>query len=63
LGQATYDSNNKSCKLYSNVHYQIIWAEMGFSDNPQNYIVEVRKSAIEEEWAYNRQSPDIKPNF
>ena len=39
-----------TAEIYPNVHYRIIWAEMGYKENPQKYIVKVEKSTTRETW-------------
>ena len=53
----------KSCKIYSNVHYRIYWAEMGFSQSLQKYIVEMEKTTEEEIWTHNRADEDEAQDF
>ena len=57
-----WSDSEKQCKLYSSVHYTIYYAKMGFSDNPQNYIVDVYRSSQAATWTFkkpfeNQQQP------
>ena len=56
LGQATWDSVNQICKIYAAVNYEIIYAEMGFNENMQKYVVQMEKHAQEIDWHYNRRT-------
>ena len=63
LGQATYQSNQQQCEIYAGLHYKIIYAEMGFKQNLQKYIVRVERSAEPIIWKYNRKDPSELQNF
>ena len=52
LGKATWDSTTKSCKVYSSALVKIVYHKMGFSENMQEYVIDVKKYAIEEKWTY-----------
>ena len=52
--------DEQTCKIYANTHFKIIYAEMGFSENLQKYIVKVEKSAQEQSWKFNRKLPSEK---
>lgn len=39
--------DSQTCRIYANVHYKITYAEMGFSENLQKYIVKIKKSTNE----------------
>ena len=49
------------------MHYKVIYAETGFSENLQKYIVAIEKSSHELQWQFTRKtiSPDspVKQNF
>ena len=47
LGTYEYQDADNTLSIYANVHYEILWAEMGISGNLQSYIVKVTKKAIE----------------
>lgn len=57
------DGTDHTCKIYSNVHYKIIYAEMGFSENLQKYIVKIEKSASQQLWRFNRKLESEKQSF
>ncbi|CDW73609.1 UNKNOWN [Stylonychia lemnae] len=59
---AFYDIN-KTCHFYPNAHYKIFYAKMGFSDNPQNYIVDIYKYSVPQQWSFTRQSDDQKQTY
>jgi hypothetical protein len=40
-----WSDDEKSCELYAEINYKVFFAKMGYTDNPQNYIVKVEKSA------------------
>ena len=63
LGQATRRSATQECKIYANVHYKVIYAEMGFNENKQKYIVEIQKSSHEVDWTFNRKVVTEKQDF
>ena len=56
LGEATWFSTSNTCEIYASVHYKIVYAETGFTENLQKYIVEVERSAHPINWRYNRKS-------
>ena len=58
LGVSSWSQNFWNCEIYASVHYKIIYAEMGFSENFQKYIVEVQKSAHQVDWTFNRMTDD-----
>ena len=39
------------CRVYSNVSYTIYYSEMGYQENPQQYIVKIEKRTTAEEWS------------
>ena len=51
-----WDGTEKECTFYSNVHFKVFWAKMGFTENPQKYIVDVYKYTVEEKWKFNRKN-------
>ena len=55
--------DEQTCKIHANVHYKIIYAEMGFSTNLQRYIVQIEKSSRENLWKYNRKVTSEKQRF
>ena len=67
MGEAKWDSTNQVCEIWAAVHYKIIYAETGFSENLQKYIVAIEKSSHELHWGFTRKtdSPDStrKQNF
>jgi len=44
--RSVWSDSSKTCQLYSGLSYKVFFAKMGYTDNPQNYIVKVEKSAI-----------------
>jgi len=38
------------------VNYKIYYAKMGYTDNPQNYVVDVHKTAVADTWAFRRNN-------
>jgi len=62
LGVAEWDTQTNSCKIFANMHFMVVYSAMGYTENPQKYIVKVEKSAHQTEWTYNRkdnQSPQL----
>ena len=55
--------DEQTCRIYANVHYKIIYAEMGFSENLQKYIVKVEKSSEQQLWKFNRKLTEEKQRF
>ena len=45
FGEWVAAEDEKTCKIYANVHYKIFYAEMGFSENLQKYIVKIEKGS------------------
>ena len=39
-----FDPRTRTCEVASGLHFLISYAEMGFSANPQKYIIKVEKS-------------------
>ena len=58
-----YDSESKTCDIYANVHYKIVYSEMGFTQNLQKYIVKMEKSAEKTKWTFNRSQETDKQSF
>jgi hypothetical protein len=52
LGKAKWDTATNSCKVYSSALIKVIYHKMGFSENMQEYVIDINKSAIEEDWTY-----------
>ena len=46
LGQSTYDDETGVCSIYSSVLVKIVYSQMGFTENLQNYIVDIKLFAI-----------------
>jgi hypothetical protein len=49
-----WDQETKTCRLRSNVHFDIMYGQMGFEQNLQNYVIKMTQSASETEWRFNR---------
>jgi len=52
LGTSEWDSDSGTCKIYSSVLIKVVYSGMGFMDNQQQYIIDIQKQAIAEEWRY-----------
>ena len=67
LGEAVWQTTYNRCDIWAAVHYKVIYAETGFSENLQKYIVAIEKSSHELQWQFTRKtiSPDspVKQNF
>jgi len=55
--------DEQTCRIYANVHFKITYAEMGFSENLQKYIVKIEKTSNEQLWKFNRKLPTQKQSF
>lgn len=53
LGTFELDGSTNILKGYKDVHYDILWAEMGIAGNLQKYVVKVTKSAMQTEITFN----------
>ena len=49
-----YDADTKTCTIYANVHYRVIYAEVGAEQYLQKYIVRAEKRAEPTHWTFNR---------
>ena len=58
-----FNDASRSCKIYSSVGYKVYYAKMGFTDNPQNYIVDIHLSAVADTWTYSKTNTGDKQNF
>lgn len=56
MGEKTWLSSANTCIIYANVVYKIYYAEMGFSENLQKYIVAVEKYSTPIDWIFNRKT-------
>jgi hypothetical protein len=61
--QINWDATSRTCTLYADVHYKVFYSSMGFSDNPQRYIVDIYRYSIPENWTYNRYTDDQMQTF
>ena len=46
--------SRKCSNLYSSVSYTVYYAKMGFTGNPQNYVVDVVKGGETQDWTYTK---------
>lgn len=60
---AGYDLATQTCKVASGVNYLITYATMGFSANPQNYILKVQQTVQTVDWKFNRSKPSELQTF
>ena len=56
LGKKTWFQSSYRCEIWAAVHYKIVYAEMGFNENLQKYIVSIEKSASKLDWTFNRKT-------
>lgn len=47
---SVFDRKTESCDIYANANYKIYWAEEGYEENPQKYIISIEKSHEKETW-------------
>ena len=52
LGTAVWNDKTKTCSIYSSVLVKVVYDTLGFSENPQNYVKDVVKYAVLEDWKY-----------
>ena len=52
--RSSWSGEQQSCQFYSGVSFKVFFAKMGYTDNPQNYIVKIEKSAALDTWKYTR---------
>jgi hypothetical protein len=45
------------------VHYKVFFAKQGYTENPQNYIVDVYKYALQENWKFSQADSSTTQNF
>jgi len=57
LGSAEWDEGTETCTVWSTVLIRVIYHKMGLSGNLQQYVVDVQKYAVPEEWKYPPQAP------
>lgn len=38
---SVFDEDRKTCTVAASVHYKILYAQMGYGENPQNYILSI----------------------
>tara|TARA_B110001450_G_scaffold237246_1_gene243315 strand:+ start:336 stop:629 length:294 start_codon:yes stop_codon:yes gene_type:complete len=57
LGETEWDASSGTCKVWSSVLIKIVYHGMGFKDNKQQYIVDIQKQAVAEEWKYPAYIP------
>jgi hypothetical protein len=59
-----WDDNSQSCKVYSSVKIRVVYYRAGYTASSQNYVMEVTKYAVEEDWKYpDMISASQKVNF
>ena len=56
LGKKTWFQSSYRCEIWAAVHYKIVYAEMGYNENLQKYIVSIEKSASKLDWTFNRKT-------
>lgn len=52
--RSSWSADLQSCQLYSGVTFKVFFAKMGYTDNPQNYVVKIEKAAVQDSWKYTR---------
>ena len=56
LGEAKWNAATQTCKVYSSALIKVIYHKMGFSENMQEYVIDVKKYAVEEEWTFPKRN-------
>ena len=56
LGKKEWFQGSQTCEIWAGVHYKIVYAEMGYNENLQKYIVSIEKSASKVDWTFNRKT-------
>lgn len=62
LGTTVAPSANQ-CQLYSSVTYKVYYSKMGYSDNPQNFIVDIYQYPSLETWTFNQDNSSSAQTF
>ena len=52
--KSIWSPEESSCRLFAGMSFKVYFAKMGYTDNPQNYIVKVEKTGVQETWKYTR---------
>ena len=52
-----YNEDTQTCQVAAGLNFRISYAEMGFSANPQKYIIKVEKSVQAIDWKYTQSYP------
>lgn len=63
FGTKTWVADNNTCQIYSNIDYLVTYAKTGFSQRPQQYIVNTKKMTDQSTWQYNRKANTGKQLF
>lgn len=66
LGKATWNDQAQTCTIYSSVLVKVVTGTQGFTENPQRYVVAVKKYAIPEMWRYPEnleETPEKEVDF
>lgn len=65
LGTAAkdFEPTTKTCEVAAGLNFLIYYAEMGWSANPQKYIIKVEKSVQKTTWTYTRHRTNLKEAF
>lgn len=59
LGEAKWNPTENRCEIWAAIHFKVIYAETGFSESLQKYIVAIEKSAHELEWGFTRKTDSL----
>lgn len=63
FGTKEWDAATNTCKIYSNIHYQVVYASTGFTQKPQKYIVAIEKQTYQQMWNFNRKTASTQQLF
>lgn len=63
FGSKTWIEANNTCQLYSNIDYLVTYAKTGFTQRPQQYIVNTQKMTDMSTWQFNRKADADKQYF
>lgn len=63
FGTKVWDNDSKTCHVYNNQHFTVVYASTGFMQKPQKYIISVERSTYEAAMVFNRQDQNTKQLF
>ena len=63
LGKVLADFTANTCRIAAGLSYTIYYSEMGYTANPQKYIIKIEKQVEQIVWIYNKKNTSQPQTF